>query len=182
MVDSDSFQTLASPMVTKLIKKETNTLFRQHEKPLDGNDIYFGLDGTKWKNGKESRIALVFFSRGSKHLVVIPESIVDSCIFYPIFETNGEEYHYKLTHKRFSYSKGRISIKFKIQDDFLLTSIRIKTNDPAVKELPLLKLPRNFWPVFDFHGDDIVSEIIKKISALTDSLVDGNGVQYVGTI
>jgi len=102
---------------TAFIKKTTLTIFRQNNQLLDGAEIYFKLSGTFWSKNNETKAGMVYFSRPSSNLVILPKCIVNQYIINRFFEKRSDGYQLSDNFKQFEYDKGRINLKFKTDHD-----------------------------------------------------------------
>ena len=167
---------------TMHIKKNTNTLFRQHERL----SIYFSMAGKNWKDERTDRDALVIFTRkqqglGATYLVVIPKKIVDDYIFNPIFKNTGNGYIFKPEYSHYNYSKNRINLILDKESSNI--SLRSKS-DSGAETIELFNLPEGiYWFPIDLSSVvDPVMELILRINETVKKVEDGKGIRVINQL
>jgi hypothetical protein len=160
---------------TAFIKKATNTIFRQNDQMLDGAGVFYKLTGYSWSNEKETKEAMVYFSRPSKTLVIIPKDIVDNFILTPFFQKTSEGIFLKDQYQYLDYDNGRIHLKFKTDNDRLTIFLKAlaKFN---VDPIPLISLSKPYWPEIDFKSENPAGKLVDEIKTLCDRLSLGEGI------
>ena len=156
--------------------KETNTIFRKNKKmKLDGAAVYFDLSGNKWRSNESSKDkdAIFYYSKASNRLVVIPKIIVDKYIFDPFFQKNSKGSDLSLNYEAFAINETdrRINLKFKIKNDRLLVNLK-----NGGKSIPLISLPKDYWPDISSKNIDIYSKIAEKILHICKDFSSGEGI------
>lgn len=163
---------------TAYIKKATCTIFRQNNQLLDGAEIYFKLSGTFWSKNNETKEGMVYFSRPSSNLVILPKSIVNQYIFDRFFEKGSDGYQLSDNYKQFEYDRGRINLKFKTDHDRLLIYLKAPSIF-QIDPIPLISLPTAYWPEMNFKNSEAVVGIVAEINELCESLSHGHGITLI---
>lgn len=158
------------------IKEVTNTLFRQNDNSIDGAEAYYQLAGKNWTDDITIRKAIVYFSCDSNNVVVIPEIIVNKYIFEPLFQKTINGYFLREEFKSFGVENDRISLQFRIQQDRLHVSLIPPSRSQQQKHIPLISLPKCYWPKIVFGENDPVSCLIDNISNICQNISDGKGI------
>ena len=152
---------------SKYIKKTTNSLFRLNEMDVNGSEVFYSIQNL-WKNKNGTQNALVYYSKLSTNLVVVPKNIVDKYIFNPLFEEESQGYALKRRYQNLEYKRGRINIKFRIENDYLSLSIKpLKIH--GLPPIQILKLPSKYWPKIIPKERSVTEEIIQVTNELCQS-------------
>lgn len=160
---------------TAYIKKETQTVFRQNNLELDGAQVFINLSGSSWRDNEVSKEAIVYFSRPSNNLVVIPKKTVNKFIFEPYFQKTSTGYELLEEYKLFSHDNRRLNFKFKTEQDRLLVLFMAPTRYQK-EPLPLLSLSTVYWPKIDLDESNPVSSLVDIIKKLCHDLSAGDGI------
>ncbi len=164
----------------KLIEAATNTICRQTDPKLDGASVYFTLSGKKknWRSKEGSKKAIVYYSRSSNHLVVIPKDTADRYIFDLLFQKipDGEGYCFSYKLKNFERKDGRIGLRFKIEDDDRLLVQLEAEAEKNVLPKRLIYLQSDYWPKIHPDNIDINSKIIEEIRRICKDFSSGEGI------
>ena len=163
---------------TAFIKKATRTIFRQNNQLLDGAEIFFKLSGTFWSKNNETKAGMVYFSRPSGNLVILPKCIVNQYIFDRFFEKQADGYQLSGNYKQFEYDNGRINLKFKTDHDRLLMYLKAPSIF-QIDPIPLISLPTAYWPEMKFQKTEAVVSIVAEINDLCQSLSQGHGIKSI---
>jgi hypothetical protein len=166
---------------TRTIKRATCTVFRQNKNPLNKLDINHVLTGNNWIDELSPKKAMVTFSKSSKHLIIIPKTIVDEYIFYPLFEENSDGYGFKKDFQKYEHRGKSILIKYREDGDFLIVTL-LSGQKKAAKKIDLLKLPQEYWEQIDIISDDPLIKFISVVKNKVEKLSDGNGIEIVDSI
>lgn len=149
------------------IKKATNSLFRLNEMDVNGSEVFYSIQNL-WKNRNGTRNALVYYSKFSNNLAVVPKNIVDKYIFNPLFEDGPHGYCFKRQYQNLEYKRGCINIKFQIENDYLSLSIKpLKIH--GLTPIKILKLPSKYWPEIIPNERSVTDEIIHVTAELCQS-------------
>lgn len=143
---------------SKYIKKVTNSLFRLNEMDVDGSEVFYSIQNL-WKTRNGTKNALVYYSKRSKNLVVIPKDIVDKYIFNPLFEEVSQKYILKKKYQNLEYKRDRINIKFQVENNYLSLSIK-PLKKHGLLPVRILKLPAKYWPKVIPKERTLMDEII----------------------
>jgi len=155
------------------IKNASHTLFRQNDNPINGGGGFYQLSGCSWNNNEHTRNAIVYFSRHSKKLVIIPAIIVNKYIFEPYFKKALTGYILREEYKGFELTDKRISLQFKFEQDRLLVTLKARGR---TRSKPLFSLPKPYWPDVDLNETNPVACLIDTINKLCLELSAGEGI------
>ncbi|NVN90943.1 MAG: DUF91 domain-containing protein [Desulfuromonadales bacterium] len=163
---------------TYLIRERTNTVYRQNNQQLNGAGVDYTLSRHSWTDGIVTKKAIIYFSRASKNIVVIPAVIVDKHIFNPFFQKTSSGYCLRDKFKTFDIDHkngmGRIDLIFIIEQDELQVSL--KPPGRSQKLIPLISLPKRYWLEVDLRERDPVTCLIDTINIRCNELSAGEGV------
>jgi hypothetical protein len=180
---SISINDIGQKIKCELIEAATNTICRQTDPKLDGASVYFTLSGKKknWKSKEGSKKAIVYYSRSSNHLVVIPKDTVDRYIFDLLFQKkpDGEGYCLSDKYKNYERKDGRIGLRFKIEDDDrLLVQLEAEAKKNVLPKR-LIYLQSDYWPKILPDNIDINSKIIEEIRRICQDFSGGEGIEPI---
>ena len=140
--------------------------------------MYVGLSGTSWRDAEVSKEAIVYFSRASGNLVVIPKKTVGRFIFDPYFQKTPTGYEVLDEYKPFLYENRRLNFKFVVEQDRLPVLFKAPTRNQK-EVLPLVSLSSVYWPKVDLDESDPVSSLVDIMKKLCQALADGDGITAV---
>lgn len=121
---------------------------------------------------------MVYFSRPSSNLVILPKCIVNQYIIDRFFEKRSDGYQLSDNFKQFEYDKGRINLKFKTDHDRLLIFLKAPSKF-QIDPIPLVSLPTAYWPEMNFKNTEAVVGIVTEINDLCESLSHGHGITSI---
>ena len=147
---------------SKYVKKTTNTLFRQNKLAIDGNVIFYSLKNL-WVDNEGTKKGISIYSSSSKHLLVIPEKIVQQYLFTPIFKKSSTGYSFRKRYEKLEGDSGRIYLYFRIEENKFAVYIKpLKRYN--ISPIKVMLLSKKYWPQMNSTEEleqDIITTIIE---------------------
>lgn len=149
-----------------LIKKSTNTLFRQHKEQIDNEHLFCNFTRYNWmdENGISKR-AVALFSRKTCNLITIPSILINQYFFHKFFELKDDSgYKIKDGYKDYERNTPVVGLKFDIlPSNHLLVSLEAYRTSTS-KDIKLFSLPQEYWDIFRPNPQNVEIDLIDAIN------------------
>jgi hypothetical protein len=163
-----------------LIKKLTDTLFRQHKEQIDNEHLFFNFLRYHWmsENGISKR-AVALFSRKTCNLITIPSILINKYFFHRFFELkDASGYLIRRSYKDYERNDFRVGLKFNIlPSNYLQVSLEAYKTSTS-RDIKLFSLPQEYWDIFRPNPQnveiDLIDVIKKRLSK--NEIEQGKGI------
>jgi hypothetical protein len=149
-----------------LVKKSTNTLFRQHKEVIDNEHLFFKFQRFNWmdENGISKR-AVTVFSRKTCNLIIIPAILINKYFFHVFYELkDASGYSLKAQYTDYERNIKSVGLKFNITASNYLQVSAEAYRTSTSKDVKLFSLPQEYWDIFKPNPNNIENDIINEIN------------------